>query len=423
MGSLSLARLSLDAGKRLQSSFTKWVHLRYEGLGGEAIPIYENVCFVLALLRDRQKEGIDEAARLLEHLLHFQLPSGNFPLYLHEYPYASSRPLAIHLLVPFFWIGLYFLPFLPPPLVQRFKRAVQSLHQYGLCSEREAPFPPSIAQKLKGFGQEKGEELPVFETSIDWENGFLAAQMLGQEGMLLAEGLKVWNSHLRTFTGRPMREFQRGFRSEVTLFDLAMGEVTGCRPKMEECPLPLLLRASVIFPIKKPIMDLGKNADWSFQVMEGESKKARGYHSLRILWGNHSFVCQTPQLWIEKLNEHGCLFSYPEGEFSLKKGEELSFYVDRQPGVIPLINGERATLFHLTDRVSVRSPTKMLRLFFSIAEGFGTFCGHLRMGNRPSQRLTHGGTAYDWQIVLRTIRRSSHLKVRLLFHLENHSSP
>jgi hypothetical protein len=72
--------LVVAAGRKRQSKQTDFVHF------GDTIPVYENFCFALALFRLKTAEAILEGKDLIDRLLGFQAPDGNFPVFLHHFP-------------------------------------------------------------------------------------------------------------------------------------------------------------------------------------------------------------------------------------------------------------------------------------------------------------------------------------------------
>jgi hypothetical protein len=85
---------------------------------------------------------------------------------------------------------------------------------------------------------------------------------------------------------------------------------------------------------------------------------------------------------------------------------EIIFYCNLEGNEI-FINGKKATVFRLGDRIEILSKKNKLELKFSLLEGEGSFCGHLSQGNRPFAQSAPF-TAKDWKISLRTLSRSAH---------------
>src|SRR5689334_2034105 len=94
--------LALRAGKKRQSPQTGFVHHYYEAeeQRHDTIPLFENFCFVLSLLRSRQSENMLEGLGLLQKLLKLE-QDGNFPVYFHEFPVCRDGLLGIKLLPVF----------------------------------------------------------------------------------------------------------------------------------------------------------------------------------------------------------------------------------------------------------------------------------------------------------------------------------
>ena len=68
-----MIELNLAAGRKSQSAQTRYVHLNYESeTVHDTIPLLENFCFTLALLRSRSAEQVLEGKALLEKLLVFE---------------------------------------------------------------------------------------------------------------------------------------------------------------------------------------------------------------------------------------------------------------------------------------------------------------------------------------------------------------
>src|SRR4051812_26440911 len=102
---MKVVELALNAGRKRQSEVTGFVHLCYENPdhNRDTIPVYENLCFALALLRSRTAENVLEARALLDKLLAFEI-GGQFPVYLHEFPqcrFTRAYPVISYILRDF----------------------------------------------------------------------------------------------------------------------------------------------------------------------------------------------------------------------------------------------------------------------------------------------------------------------------------
>src|SRR5438105_2193850 len=100
-GLKQLLEMALSAGRNWQSPQTGYVQYCYniqDESRHDTIPTLENVLFAYALMRSRLADNINEAKDLLNRLLFFQnkendASHGNFPIYLHEFPFCKDRLL------------------------------------------------------------------------------------------------------------------------------------------------------------------------------------------------------------------------------------------------------------------------------------------------------------------------------------------
>jgi hypothetical protein len=148
------------------------------------------------------------------------------------------------------------------------------------------------------------------------------------------------------------------------------------------------------------------------------------------LWGNskitHSMVCYTKECAVtieentsSEYKEGCCTFKFPdELPDPLEKyqnGHELQFYLNDHPDHQIFVNENKATIFYVGDLVEIKSGKRHISLKFDIVEGKGTFVGHIRKRNRPSQTVKEGAykfESFDWYISLRTVDRSADCSVK-----------
>jgi hypothetical protein len=96
---------------------------------------------------------------------------------------------------------------------------------------------------------------------------------------------------------------------------------------------------------------------------------------------------------------------------------EVALFTDISPETELFVEGQKATSFQLGDRITIRTPQQTLHFRFELVSGSGTYCGHIFRANRPNQIANKGVNqyeAYDWQIGLRTLRRSGPAQIRIL---------
>jgi len=369
-----LIDLALDEGRRRESPRTGLIHFCYQDEDAtDLIPIYENICFCLALFRSCTHDNVQEAKEKLEHLLAFD----TIPTYLHEYPQAGVTE---RLYFPLFWISKLFSLVIEEPLRSRIKETLAKINPFkkpeNIRSSKEAA---SLCLHLQL------EEKPFDALS------------------------PYWDPELAMYCGPLNQERQRKNVPETTLFDLYMSAATGHFSKRILKPHPVHMHAALVF--STPCTPQPQYILPSYTP----SEQHIGFHLFRMVWEGvddhlHTFVCQDKQHHFEP----DYIFTYPEEIADERKSAELTFYCDHHPDVTLNVNGKKATIFLITDTVTIETPNKTVKLTFKILEGEGTFMGHISRGNRPAQILGKNFNAYDWKISLRTIRRTTKLKLALL---------
>lgn len=360
-----LVDLALAAGQKFLSPQTGLIHLCYEDeRSKETIPLFENLCYCLALFRTHALDHVQEAKERLSHLLHFRYEDGRFPIYLHQYPKVTGSYRTAY---PLYLIDHYFAKVIGEPLRSKIR------------DHLTLPLPPEMITSSK-------------------EAGLLALHRscLGESIEPLKE---FWDPTLQCYIGPLGEERQRQGEMETTLFDLFMGS----SPRILK-PHPVHLHAALVTTGEKE----GSPAHAHLPEPVG-----KGYHLFRHLWEErdllHTLVCQDKAMKREEMT-----FLYPTEVPDEKNRNELTFYTNRYEEKTVLINGEKGTIFHLGDKITIQTPNKTVTLVFHLVEGEGDFLGQLSFGNRPAQIETHDYTAYDWKISLRTLRRADHVKLELV---------
>lgn len=355
--------LALKAGRKRQSAITGFVHYCSEQpeKSSETIPVYENFCFALALLRSKSVENVLEAKALLEKLIAFEVDR-QFPVYLHEYPHCRYAGLRSKLAPVIFFI----------------LRDFQSIIGETLRTQ---------LQKL----QMPLEEIASPETPEECAAYLIQSQITGSDK---SAALKHWDSACLAFIGPGQQE--RG-EPALTLYDLILGEWGGKYSQRALQDHPVHLRASLIYP--------------------SEIVPAFPLQSLQYqFWGNghptHSLVIHTPGTLTEEKN--GLLVSLPETEEEMA----ITCFYNLHPETSVTVNHQKATSFQLGDTIQIHSNGRTIELCFSLASGEGQFWGHLYRGNRPGQLCCKGEEkheAFDGAIGIRTVQRTPLAQFKIIF--------
>lgn len=391
----------LSIAREFQSSQTGLIHR------GDVIPLYENLCFALALFRSHIGEQVEEGKDILRRLLPFY--AQGFPLYLHEYPNPSTPAHQVRCALPIHWILKLYHRVIELPLKKELEKILQ-----GLDPSHLSPLYEMLYLALKG--KEIPRYTPCF--SHEWGLLLLAYQLLDEKpSWILEEALECWHPELMAYSGPPLQEYQRKKEPELTLYDLFMAEHQRDTSQRFQGSHPIHLQAALVFPFKKPL-PLCSPKTLMFQTERREKWSAKGFHLIRYLWGNadtlYSLVCQE-DLQLEQKGED-FLLTYPMEIPGEKERMELPLYCTHRPDVHLSVEGRKETVFELGEPVEIQTPEKTVTLIFSLEKGEGQFMGHIKRGNRPAQIGSLGPqdfTSHDWLIGLRTIHRSEDCIIRL----------
>ncbi len=444
--------LNLAAGKSALSPQTGYIHLNYESDDRyDTIPLLENFCYVLALLRSRIAENVLEAKAFLEKLLIFEV-EGNFPIYLHEFPQCKDRAFSLELLPIFHWMVIDFRLSLGDALATHLDRLIARIISHGYKMHAQRPLSSAAEFRLKSYFEPASVPSWVPKTAEEWADLLITQQMTGKT---LASALQEWHPQLCVFLGS-----QTHVRAEpkVTLFDVFMGHYHGVysRRALEDKRTALL--ASLIQPFAETFSLIaresicespytvywGSPAQLHSLTLDSKAVFNRPISKLALLGKIDNFCADSPQNFesmckymVEKFcdedakkinfskqsefrkrsnrdtNDFSVLLPprvFQEGEDAL----EVSCYVNVHPQHRLQINGTPATTFQLGDVVEVICEDRSFRLKFTLVEGEGQFFGHLLRANRPNQRAKQlKFETFDWQIALRTIRRSEQCLLKL----------
>jgi hypothetical protein len=364
---MKLVNLAIAAARKRQSRETGFVHHSYETLESrDTIPLFENFCFALALLKTRMVDHVFEGRALLEKLLPFQVGS-NFPIYIHEFPLCKDLKLGSKLYPVIFWILKEFAQILGEGLRDRLQNLLPLLSQPMLIKEPSSP--------------------------DEWAEFLILAQM---EEASLEPALTKWHPTLFCYVGHQKQE---KFEPAITLYDLFMGEFGGAFSSRSLQDHPVHLRASLIQPVPNIKIDALPDV-------------YRLSNPFTVLWGGkeqlHSLILDT-----KHRVEQDIIYLK---EALMEDEIELSFFVSAQPENSFLVNGQKSNTFQLGDTIDILSQGKRFELKASLVSGEGRFFGHIFQSNRPGQ-IGDKKECYDWKISLRTVKRTGPCEIS--FSLES----
>jgi hypothetical protein len=304
----------------------------------------------------------------------------------------------------------------------------------GLKKESEEPdfgtwyCPPYVADMLVGL-QMVYPSLPESPWNHFWK--------------LLSE---TWHRPSCSYIGPGIKDFQDNEEANVTLYDYFLGYFSGQLSYRSFSDHPRQLQGLLVQPIKDPFPELpypfeksGSIAGlkWTlkqypaYAVNVVEKRGAvspqfeKGYYPLRVVWGDfnksHSFVCQggTSTLIEHQFTDKGVdlyfTFEEPPLPDDKDKNREIQFFCDYDEANKILVGGLPATTFQIDDQITIKSNGFTIGVKISFVEGDARYFGHIMLGNRPAQvslKGNHRFSAFDWQLFLRTVRRTVPCKMK-----------
>lgn len=446
-----LIELAIEAGRNHQSEQTKFVHYNYhseECDHYDTIPVYENFLFVLALLKSRKGDYIQEAKLLLKRLLSYQTDAsdqgaGNFPIYLHESPTCYSRWQGVKLLAPLYWMLKKFHHILGDELREKTKKSLEYLTIYCLRTLQENPADYlttlriasgafSVGQflensKFEKEGSEMLNDLLQLGCQPIWFSRQGIAGILSSLQMVYNKisespwkffwnhAEKMWHPTLQSYCGPAFDERQLEKAPEPSLYDFYLLSFSQMPPSkisaIHVCHLKTILIHSgedsadsmnskdFDGSIGETNWSVKSSEQFAYSVIDQHSKMdprlKKGFHPFYLQWKNdgklYSLACAGGHInkmtYKSRGSEIDLYFTLSEPMISEHplENRELIFYCTAHDDVKINVEGTRATTFKLGDTVQVETKLN-LSLKFELEDGEGEFLGHLMPGNRPSQR-------------------------------------
>jgi hypothetical protein len=450
---INFAKEAYSLGKLRLSPQTGLIHLFHQEEEGNhhTIPLFENLTFALALFRTKEIDNIELAQKILERCLSFQTKEGSFPMYLHEYPLDHSYLNAIDILNTLYWIGKEFTKILPTELKKKCNKAQSRLISFG--EKKKKYFPPSslfrfeilknsIGKKNLNFSRKFNKSFLYSKEGL--KDIFLSLQVYDLENKkefsrsIWKEALKLFHRPLLSYAGAFDNIFQSKYSQKLHLSDLFFYSLLKEEQKFDASD-PEILAASLIRPILN--VDLSQDEMSAFFKFEKEEmrwlslkeksfylvslekaknvdKAKAGMHLFYLLLGNRnfasSFTCQHFEgEFFSQIFHKGFEMEFILPEEIKEDQFEIKLFVENNCQI--LVNGQKATSFTFNDEITLKNNGVTVTFYFEKEGEKERFSGHILRGNRPSQVASKKdrSIAYDYLIGLRTVHRSSRMKIKL----------
>ncbi len=476
----TLNEWALAAGRSMLSTHTGFIHYNYENAFNlhsasalwHTIPLYENMCFVLALFRSRLLENMQKAKDLLIRLLAFRnLETGNFPIYLHHYPHCHDQAVGIRLLAPLFWIQKYFGHILGEELKEKMVQAIERILHYSLTLQGQRPLSYSLSVRLAAAVQAFGKlwnnsewilsgqhALDLFAQSpIDgwYTTEQLSEILIGLQ--MIYENLtdSPWNNlwqymqqswHYQSccYAGPRIKEWQIDGEAKPNLYDLYAGYFAKQFSARAASSAPFHLQAALIQSSNAIWQNLeqrfilegrhntnrwkiNNKPSYAYTWLEKKLDKASLHDQVRtnfaLIWGAasrmHSFICQ------ERLSQKVAVVEIEGGVellFHFNALQEIAgqraieCFTDFDPAMELTIDDAKGIVFEQGQTVRIKSVQQQVSFSFSVVQGSGHFIGHIMRSHRHAQcgdKLEKQLQSSDWTLFLRSIRLSEECVVSL----------
>ncbi len=382
--------LALETGRNHQNSVTGFIHFHpTEENSNATIPLLENFCFALALLRTKTQESMREGKLLLERLMAFRSEEGTFPVYLHEYGYHHLPYLPFSLLVMFMWIKREFGSILGEELLTL-------LHSFPLPTLPALTYDTSLPRVIeKAFLYQLEGKDPLFLSSL-WEENL----------MLSLHPAIAWNK------GKP----------ELNLIDLWMGEKYGYFPsrfqEKSRDNFSVQMQGALIRPWKEQGI---KKEKGSFFY-----KKLSSY---KHVWGTEEdlryfFLSTDPLVQVQEEEEEelkgSITLSIPSYEKEIEWMPINCLFSKKADSSIG-VDEKKATCFFLSSLLCLEDKYLRLHLSFTLHPSTqAPWTGHIQFQSLDKKRKDYGQKEETraWKIGLRTLSPSSPSMLTISWKIE-----
>ena len=378
--------LALAAARKRQSPRTGLLHyFPQDETASDVIPLYENFTFALVLMRQKTAESVLEGKEILERLLHFQTPEGNFPLFLHDFPKAWEFHLPLKIAPILIFLLREFSPVLGTALKEKISQALQKGIQHIEKLRSEKPLSPIWELRYQACIQ--GPSTPFQPSgSSEWFEWWISQQLNGCTSF--PDSIPYFRKLQFFAENRASQEKREPRPSPI---EWILGERDGFTARL------LRDHPNQLYAAIPPSNDSIQWPDFD----ETDCKQFENDQGLQIVWGEkslHTFVLPKGRTAVlDEVSDPG------RGDLI-----EVEAFCDLEADIT--IGGKKGTIFHLGDWVEIEKEGWRIGLRFQLLQGDGEFCGHISKGNRPSQIACKGPLlyeVYDWRISLITLRKRS----------------
>lgn len=419
----------------------------------DTIPLSTNFLYLLLLFRTKDRAYIERAMKALDQLLYFQgqegVTKGNFPVFLHQYPFCERYFEVIDSLFPLYWIAKEFSHILNPELREKLHRALE----LGICCIDSRDQGKNYSYLLSLQRGTLTYAVGTLLNNMDWQQkGASDLSKLANRGsqecwgspralskMLIALELimtlpekqnwnsfwsylkKTWHGEMSTYVGPALSEHFEKDHNEGTLYHHYMIRNFGTKSNLNFSPI-ILLEGELVtsdhdFDLEgvEDCSTALENYTWHtshtpqtaysfFNLNADYWVKTGGYYPLKIAFKNEqqvdSFVLQMgTHVSIKAVSLNKLLLT-----FNPQEGEDLEayFFWNLSSKMEATIDGQKASSFTLDHPLELHFKSNLIRISFPDCPK--NIWGQLMQRNRRTQLICEDYQTFDGHLYFREIK-------------------
>jgi hypothetical protein len=440
------------------SNYTGYIHHNYGvmAITRDTIPLNENLCYILALLRTCNIDNFYKAQNLLDKILPFQNTDrkdrlyGGFVKYLHEYPNCYDISVCMNIAVSLMMIYHQIKKLVKLPYKEKIKTSIDILLQYIANNYNKKNVAKTyLLSCMEGCWYNKPMKDITCKgywdniSSDDADNILLSMQLLCLfnkkeiADKIYYKFINHFHPIFKIFAGQFVNEYQHGYFFKLTLCDLFF--IDDIKSMVRKIPneADIWMRAPLLYyfyndfdntknTITPPPMCCYEQYYSTFLLDRKNTADVNYNHIMRVVWKDddnfYSLVANNDKYFsaAEKTGSGAELLFNVTKDDLVDDEFIISLYIEDHPGTYVLVNDRKATVFRVEeDVITIKTPKVTATLKLRV-NGDAVLLGHIFKSNRPSQLLNikKSKDAFDWMIGVRCVNTLSDFDVKLALSLD-----
>ena len=443
--------VALQSARKMQNKESGFVHVE------NGVPFFENCLFCLALFRTKTHESMQEAKILLDRLLYFQqkdphLPSqGNYPVYLHDYPYCRDHYLAAKAAHALTLIQREFSQILGDSLRERLQTSLGLATCFAQELSKKEALPLWMQVKIAALTGDWQFVDPSLMREQDYQadavghmlaSFYMTADSL-EDNWLWRYVVDTYHVPSRSYGGPAFRHLQKEFHQKISLYDYMLGMLSDSMPSHCLVPQEAALQAALTVSCSDTLHDhINRKVDG---VCGSLSWHVQHEEAFVLSWiDEHPAVSTQPGFYpcLLQIDGKAMTLNIQKGKVFCKatssgiccdiafdpecfqteteRKKVLSFAMPSD-GLQFFVEGVAASTFALGETITIRSSTRVMTVQFEALDGDVRFFGNIGPTNRPDNCKSTASVKlqqplemqmYDKELALRHLT-GTHATVRM----------